>query len=184
MWYIIIPVVVVIVVLIYNNLIAKKNQVMNIFSTVDVMLKKRYDLLPSLVSVVKAYMQHERFLLEEITKMRSQAISDQLGDDEKIDLDNKITKAVGNIMIAVENYPDLKASKNFLQLQRTMTELEEQISAARRAYNATVIDYNNAVEMFPTNIVAAPMGYKRKGFFEISPDQRENIPADKLFTNQ
>ena len=186
MWYIIIIAAVpaVVIVLIYNSLIAKKNQVMNIFATVDAMLKKRYDLLPNLVAAVKAYMQHERSVLEEITQMRSQAASARLADDEKIVLDNKITKAVGSIMLAVENYPDLKANQNFLQLQRAMTELEEQISAARRAYNAAVTDYNNAVEMFPTNIVAATMNYKRKGLFEITPDQRENIPADNLFSRQ
>lgn len=185
MWYIIIiPVVVVIVVLIYNSLVAKKNQVMNVFSTVDVMLKKRYDLLPELVAAVKAYMQHERSLLEEITQMRSQAMSGWLGEDETIRLGDKVTKAVGGIMVAVENYPDLKASQNFLQLQHTMVELEEQISAARRAYNAAITDYNNAVEMFPTNIAAGMMGYKRKGFFEISPTERENVPADKLFGNK
>ncbi|MHC4243226.1 MAG: LemA family protein, partial [Planctomycetota bacterium] len=86
-------------------------------------------------------------------------------------------------MVAVENYPDLKANENFMQLQRTMNELEEQISAARRAYNAAVTTYNNAVEMFPTNLAASAMGYKTKKVFEISPEQRENVDADKIFEN-
>ena len=183
MWIaIIVPVVVIaIVVLLYNSLVAKKNQVINVFGTIDAMLKKRYDLLPKLISTVKAYMKHERELLEDITKMRAKAVSGQLSDDEKVDLDNKVTKALGGIMVAVENYPDLKANQNFLQLQGSMNEVEEQISAARRAYNAAVTDYNNAVEMFPTNILASMMSYKLKKVFEINPQQREDIDTDKLF---
>lgn len=183
MWIaIIIPVVVIaIVALLYNSLIAKKNQVINVFGTIDVMLKKRYDLLPELVSTVKAYMKHERELLEDITKMRAKAVSGRLSDDEKVELDNKVTKALGGIMVAVENYPDLKANQNFLLLQGSMNEIEEQISAARRAYNAAVTDYNNAVEMFPTNIVAPMMRYKLKKVFEISDEQRQNVGTDALF---
>ena len=183
MWIaIIVPVVVIaIVVLLYNSLVAKKNQVINVFGTIYAMLKKRYDLLPKLISTVKAYMKHERELLEDITKMRAKAVSGQLSDDEKVDLDNKVTKALGGIMVAVENYPDLKANQNFLQLQGSMNEIEEQISAARRAYNAAVTDYNNAVEMFPTNILASMMSYKLKKVFEINPQQREDIDTDKLF---
>ena len=115
MWIaIIIPVaVIVIIVFLYNSLVAKKNQVINVFGTIDVMLKKRYDLLPKLISTVKTYMKHERELLEEITKMRAKAVSGRLSNDEKVDLDNKVTKALGGIMIAVENYPDLKANKTF-----------------------------------------------------------------------
>lgn len=185
MWIaIIVPVVIIaIVAFLYNSLVAKKNQVINVFGTIDAMLKKRYDLLPKLISTVKTYMQHERALLEEITKMRAKAVSGQLSDDEKVDLDNKVTKALGGIMVAVENYPDLKANQNFLQLQGTMNEVEEQISAARRAYNAVVTDYNNAVEMFPTNILASMMSYKLKKVFEISEEQREDIDTDKLFKN-
>jgi len=183
MWIaIIVPVVVIgIVVLLYNSLVAKKNQVINLFGTIDAMLKKRYDLLPKLISTVKTYMQHERALLEEVTKMRAKAVSGQLSDDEKVELDNKVTKALGGIMVAVENYPDLKANQNFLQLQGTMNEVEEQISAARRAYNAAVTDYNNAVEMFPTNILASMMSYKLKKVFEISEEQRQDVDTNALF---
>ena len=174
-------VVIFVVVYFYNSLIAKKNQVANVFGTTDALLKKRYDLLPKLVSTVKAYMQHEKSLLTEITQMRAKAVSGRLSDDQQVELDNQVSKALGGIMVAVENYPDLKANENFLQLQRTMNELEEQISAARRAYNASVTDYNNAVEMFPTNIVASMMGYKLKKVFEISREQREDVDAEKLF---
>jgi LemA protein len=183
MWVAIIIGVVVIlaVVFLYNSLIAKKNQVTNVFGTIDALLKKRYDLLPKLISTVKAYMHHEKSLLTEITEMRAKAVSGRLSDDEQVDLDNKLSKMLGGIMVAVENYPDLKANQNFLQLQRAMNEIEEQISAARRAYNAAVTTYNNAVEMFPTNVAASMMRYKIKKVFEISEEQREDVDAEKLF---
>jgi len=183
MWVAIIigVVVILVVVFIYNSLIAKKNQVTNVFGTIDALLKKRYDLLPKLISTVKAYMQHEKSLLTEITEMRAKAVSGRLSDDEQVDLDNKLSKMLGGIMVAVENYPDLKANQNFLQLQRAMNEIEEQISAARRAYNAAVTTYNNAVEMFPTNVAASMMRYKLKKVFEISEEQREDVDAEKLF---
>ncbi len=183
MWVAIIigVVVILVVVFIYNSLIAKKNQVTNVFGTIDALLKKRYDLLPKLISTVKAYMQHEKSLLVEITEMRAKAVSGRLSDDEQVDLDNKLSKMLGGIMVAVENYPDLKANQNFLQLQRAMNEIEEQISAARRAYNAAVTAYNNAVEMFPTNMAASIMRYKLKKVFEISEEQREDVDAEKLF---
>ena len=183
MWIAIVAVVVVvgILVILFNSLVGKKNQVTNVFGTIDALLKKRYDLLPKLIATVKAYMKHEKEVLEEITKMRAKAVSGRLSDDEQVELDNILSKALGGIMVAVENYPELKANENFLQLQRTMNEVEEQISAARRAYNAAVTDYNNAVEMFPTNIVASMIGYRLKKVFEISEEQREDVDAEKLF---
>jgi len=184
MWIAIVAVVVVVIgflAILYNSLIGKKNQVTNVFGTIDALLKKRYDLLPKLIATVKAYMKHEKEVLEEITKMRAKAVSGRLSDDEQVELDNVMSKMLGGIMVAVENYPELKANENFMQLQRTMNEVEEQISAARRAYNAAVTDYNNAVEMFPTNIVASMMSYKLKKVFEISEEQREDVDAEKLF---
>jgi len=176
----IIPAVVLLVFIwIYNSLIAKKNQVANVFSTVDVMLKKRYDLIPQLVETVKGYVRHERETLETITQLRAKAIGGNLSVDERIQLGDAITKLLPAIFAVAENYPDLKASTNFLNLQRNMTELEEQISAARRAFNAAVNDYNNAVEMFPTNIAASMMGYKRKNYFEI-PEIQKQVPDAKV----
>lgn len=174
---------VLIIAFLYNSLVGKKNQVTNVFGTIDALLKKRYDLLPKLITTVKAYMKHERALLERITEMRAKAVSGRLSDDEKVELDNKVTKALGGIMVAVENYPDLKANQNFLQLQAAMNEVEEQISAARRAYNATVTDYNNAVEMFPTNLVAGMISYRLKKVFEIAEKERQDIDAEKLFSS-
>ncbi|MCG2712229.1 MAG: LemA family protein [Candidatus Omnitrophica bacterium] len=167
--------------LLYNSLVGKKNQVENVFAGMDAILKKRYDLIPNLISTVKTYMKHEQGTLTEITEIRAKAISGNLSNDEKVELDNKVTKALGGIMVAVENYPDLKANQNFLQLQRSLNEIEEQISAARRAYNAAVTDYNNSIEMAPTNILASVMRYQRKQVFEISQTERQNVNVKNLF---
>lgn len=169
------------IVILYNSLIGKKNQVENVFGSIDTLLKKRYDLIPNLVATVQTYMQHERGTLTAITEMRAKAVSGNLSDDEKVALDNKVSKMMGGIMVAVENYPDLKANQNFIQLQRTLNEVEEQISAARRAYNASVTDYNNAVEMLPTSIMASMMNYKRKQVFEIAETERQNVDVKNLF---
>ena len=181
---IIIAAVILIPVILYNSLVGKKNQVTNVFASIDTLLKKRYDLIPNLISTVKTYMEHERGTLTEITELRAKATSGQLSDDDKVELDNKISKALGGIMIAVENYPDLKANQNFLQLQGSLNEIEEQISAARRAYNASVTDYNNAIEMFPTNILASMMNYKLKKVFEIAETERKNVDVKGLFSNK
>jgi LemA protein len=163
----------------YNSLVAKRNQVQNVFATTDALLKKRFDLIPNLVATVKGYADHERQLLEGITRARADRGWDRISDDEKVEMDNSFRKAVSGVMVAVENYPDLKAGGNFLHLQRTLNELEEQISAARRAYNASVTDYNNAVEMFPTNIIAGMANFQRKAFFEIPVAQRQAAAVDR-----
>ncbi len=178
---IILIVVILIIVLMYNSLVSKKNQVENIFASVDTQLKKRYDLIPNLVASVSKYMEHEKSLLEEVTKLRADANKSNISDEKKIELDAKISSALGSIMVAVENYPDLKANENVMHLQRTLNELEEQISAARRAYNQAVTDYNNAIEMIPTNFMASMMAYRRKQVFEIVESERKNVNVKELF---
>jgi len=180
---IIIIVVAIILVLMYNSLVGKKNQVENIFASVDTQLKKRYDLIPNLVSSVSKYMEHEKGILGEITKLRSEANKPNVSDEQKIALDAKMSSALGSIMIAVENYPDLKANENVMHLQRSLNEVEEQISAARRTYNQAVTDYNNAIEMLPTNIMASFMHYKRKEVFEIIEAERKNVNIKELFNS-
>jgi len=170
-----------IVVLMYNSLVNKKNQVENTFGGMDVQLKKRYDLIPNLISSVKTYMKHEADTLTEITELRTKALSGGLSNNDKVDLDNKITSKLGGIMVAVENYPDLKASNNFVQLQRSLNEVEEQISASRRSYNASVTDLNNGIENFPSNIIAGMMNLERKQVFKIPDVQRENVNVENLF---
>jgi len=178
---IILIVIILALVLMYNSLVAKKNQVENIFASVDTVLKKRYDLIPNIVSSVSKYMQHEKSLLQDVTKMRADANKPNITNDEKIQLDKKVSSALGSIMIAVENYPDLKANENVMHLQRTLNEVEEQISAARRAYNQAVTDYNNALEQIPTNFMASAMHYQRKEVFEIQENERQNVNVKELF---
>jgi LemA protein len=178
---IIIIVLAIVLILMYNSLVAKKNQVDNIFATIDAQLKKRYDLIPNLVASVSKYMEHEKSILEDITKLRSEANKPNISQKEKIDLDAKISSALGSIMIAVENYPDLKANENVIHLQHSLNEVEAQIAAARRAYNQAVTDYNNALEMIPTNIMANAMGYRQKELFVIPENERKNIDVGELF---
>ena len=178
---VVLAILVIVVILMYNSLVAKKNEVDNVYAGLDAILKKRYDLIPNLVSIAKEYMEYEKELLSDITKLRSRAINPNLSEKEKIKLDKEITSKLGSILVAVENYPELKANENMLHLQKTLTEVEAQISAARRAYNQAVTDYNNALEMIPTNVLASFMNYRKKELFEISEDERKSIDVSKLF---
>jgi LemA protein len=156
----------------YNTLIAKKNQNDNSFAQIDVFLKKRHDLIPNLVATAQNYMKHERETLTQIADLRSRAASGSLSQADRTKVESDISAALGKIMVAVENYPDLKADKQFLLLQAALNEAEEQISAARRAFNASVTDYNNAVQMFPTKLVAALMGLQPRPVFAASAEDR------------
>lgn len=167
----------------YNSLIGRKNQVVNAFSAIDVMVKKRFDLLPNLIETVKQYMRYEEGTLTKITELRARAVSPSVSDGEKLQLDQQIGAAVRGLMVSVENYPDLKSNENFLNLQRTWTESEEQIAAARRNYNASVTAYNNAVMMFPGNMFAGILGYTPVSVLESSAEERENISARDLFNH-
>lgn len=169
------------IILMYNSLIAKKNQVDNIFASVDAVLKQRYDLLPNLIATLKEYMSHERETLESITSLRTQALKSGLDSESKMALDTQFSKMLGGLMVAVENYPDLKANQSFLHLQHTLNELEEQISAARRAYNQSVTDFNNALEMFPTNLMAGFMHLRPKHLFTTPTKERQSVDVSNLF---
>lgn len=161
-------------IIMYNSLISKRNQVHNVFATMDAILKKRWDLIPNLVSTVKGYADHERGLFEAVTEARTKAQKGQLSEDQQVGLENSFMQLLGVVRATVENYPDLKASDNFMHLQRTLNELEEQISAARRAYNATVTDFNTAIQVFPTNIVASMFNFTQKSLFQIDTTERDN----------
>lgn len=173
--------VMIVLIVLYNTLVGKKNQVENIFASVDAQLKKRYDLIPNLVASVQEYMQHEKSVLENITQLRAQATKPDISESQKIALDAQVTSALGSIMVAVEDYPELKANENVMNLQASLNEVEAQIAASRRAYNQAVTDYNNAIEMIPTNFMAMAMNYKRKDVFSIDESQRENIDVKALF---
>lgn len=169
-------------ILIYNNLVGARNSVENAFGTIDVMLKKRYDLLPNLVEVAKRYMKHEQEIFTNLASLRAQATS-AVTTDQKVHVENQISGLMRNLMVSVENYPDLKASDQFTMLQRSWNETEEQISAARRAFNAAVTSYNNAVDKFPSNLFANMFGFKRKEVFEIPEAERQNLSAKALFNS-
>lgn len=163
----------------YNSLIGHRNQVENALGSVDTQLKKRHDLIPNLVDSVRQYMQHERSILEQITSLRTRAMSGSPA--ERMKAEGELGQALRGLMVQVENYPDLKASANFLHLQASLNEVEEQISASRRAYNASVTDFNNAIEMFPSSMVAGMMGLARRPVFEASEAERETPRVGQLF---
>ncbi len=169
------------VISIYNSLVKKRNEVENAFGGMDVQLKKRYDLIPNLVETVKQYATHEKELLTKVTEMRAKATDTKLSNNEKVALDNAISTSMKGIMVAVENYPELKANENFINLQRSLNEAEAQISAARRTYNAVITDFNNSIEIFPNNIVAGFMKLEHKEVFEIDDTERQNVNVKDLF---
>jgi len=160
-------------VVVFNGLIVRRNRCETAFSTIDVMLKKRYDLIPNLVATVKGYAQHEAGVFEEVAKLRAQAAGGGLRTDQTVAVNNQITELLRRILVIVEAYPELKASENFLELQRSLNEIEEQIAAARRAYNAAVLDLNNAVQMFPSSLVASLMGFRQRCFLGAAAAERE-----------
>jgi LemA protein len=160
---------------IYNSLVRLRNQVKNAWSQIDVQLKRRHDLIPNLLETVKGYMKHEKEILENITKYRSQAM-DSNGIGEKAQAEGLLSSALGQFKIAVENYPDLKANQNFLALQEELTSTENKISFSRQNYNDQVLFYNNKIEMFPSNIVAGMFSFKKEMFFEIENPQEREVP--------
>jgi LemA protein len=164
----------------YNSLISKKNAIEHAFSSIDVQLKQRFDLLPNLVETIKQYMNHEKSVLEGVTKLRTQ-MQGNLTPDQKVQASNELSKLAGQVMILSENYPDLKSSQNFIHLQQVMHETESQIAAARRAYNAAVIDLNNSVEMFPTNLIAATMSLGKRNVLVAEEAERKNPQMKELF---
>lgn len=155
----------------YNKMVSKKNYMQEAWSSIDVFLKKRYDLIPSLVEVVKGYAGHEKGLLENLTQLRASAMKANNPQD-KIDSENKFGNALANIMVVSENYPDLKANTNFLQLQQSFCELETDIESARRYYNGTVRDNNTFIESFPGNIFAGMFNFPKGVFFQITETEK------------
>ena len=164
----------------YNSLIRRRNMVDQSFSTIDVQLTQRYDLIPKLIETVKQYMTHERGLLEEIVRLRSQAVAAREPGD-KIRADNELSRAMGQLNVTMENYPQLKASDTFVMLQRSLNEVEEQLAAARRSYNAAVTDYNNSVQTFPSSFVANGMGFELRQTFVADEAKRKDVDVKALF---
>lgn len=167
--------VVLIIILIYNRLVSLKNKAHNALSNIDVQLKKRYDLIPALVDAVKGYMDHEQALLEKITQLRSRAQKGNLSDEQSVDINNQLSRALGNLLVNVEAYPELKASDNFMHLQRSLAEVEEQLSASRRSFNMSVTKLNTAIETFPSNMIAKLFSFKKQSLFEATANERQTV---------
>lgn len=161
----------------YNNLVNLNNKVVEAFSTMDVYLKKRWDLIPNLVETVKGYAKHEKDTLESVISLRNGSY-DNLSDEEKIDLNNKLANKISKVMALVEDYPDLKASDNFKNLSKQLTQVEDEIANSRKYYNGVVRIFNNKIEMFPSNIIANLFHFKKKSMFEIKDYERENIKVE------
>lgn len=162
---------------IYNGLIRRKNRVKNAWSQIDVQLKRRYDLIPNLVETAKGYMKHEKEVLENVTKARQQAINvpeGAIADQAKAE--NFLTQTLRSLFAVVENYPDLKANQNMMALHEELTSTENRISYARQHYNDSVLNLNNKVEMFPSNIVAGMFGFRKGEFFELVDEAQREAP--------
>jgi LemA protein len=164
----------------YNALIRRRNTIDQAYSTIEVQLTQRYDLIPKLVETVKQYMGHEKGLLEEIVRLRSQAVASR-NPAEKIAADNQLTRAMGQLNVTMENYPQLRSSENFVQLQRSLNEVEEQLAAARRSYNAAVTEYNNAVQSFPSSLIAQSMNFGTRTMFVADEKKRGDVDMRGLF---
>ena len=181
MWiYVVIAVIIIIVIyaiVLFNSFSSLDNKVKEAFSTMDIYLKKRWDLVPNLVEVVKSYAKHEKDTLEEITKLRG-SIYDDMSNDEKIKTNVKLTRDIDKIMLLVEAYPELKASNNFKDLSDKLVKIEDDIANSRKYYNGTVRIFNNKVEMFPNNIFAKIFGYKSKPMFEAKISEKENVDVN------
>lgn len=161
----------------YNRFVNLRNRAKEAWSDIDVQLKRRYDLIPNLVETVKGYASHERELLEKVTEARTMAMAaEQSGNPKKIgEAENFLSSTLKSLFAVSENYPDLKASVNFLELQRELRDTEDKIQAARRFYNANVRDLNTKTESFPDKIVAGAFNFKSMEFFEIEGEAREPV---------
>lgn len=175
---IIIVVILVVVALMYNGLISSRNRVKNAWSQIDVQLQRRFDLIPNLVETVKGYMNHEETVLTKVTELRT-SWANATTVSKKAELDSELSGALKTIMAVSENYPDLKSSKNFTELQEELRSTEDKIAYARQFYNDSVTMYNTKLETIPTNIVASMFNFKQEELFEAASDEaRQNVKID------
>ena len=172
----IIAVVILVVIYIYNSLIRLRMRVNNAWSQIDVQLKRRYDLIPNLVSTVKGYMKHEKGVLEEVTKARTALISGSM--NQKAKASNQVTEALKSIFAVAENYPQLKASENFKVLQEELAGSESKIAYSRQFYNDSVMQYNEALQVFPKSVFAKLFHFLPKEFFAAEKKERENVKVE------
>ena len=184
MTYILIAILIILVaivlwfILAYNRFVSLRNRTQEAWSDIDVQLKRRYNLIPNLVNTVKGYATHERELFEKVTQARTMAMGAQ-GIKEQAKAENQLSSTLKSLFAVAESYPDLKASNNFIELQRELRDTEDKIQAARRFYNGNVRDLNIKIESFPANIVAMTFGFKKMEFFELE-EVAKKVPEVKF----
>ncbi len=169
-------------ILIYNGLVQRRLRIDEAFAQIEVQLKRRWDLIPNLVNAVKGYMGFEQTVLENVTAARANAVAaGAQGPREQAQAENMLTGALRSLFAVVENYPELKANQNVLQLQEEITTTENQIGFARQHYNATVLQYNTAIATFPSLLIAGPLGFSRREFFDAEPEAAQVPNVDLGF---
>jgi LemA protein len=176
----IIVIILIAIVALYNGFVSKRNRVQDASAQIDVQLKRRYDLIPNLVNAVKGYMTYEKSVLSTVTSLRSSIVSGSMED--KAQANNKISQALKTIFAVAENYPDLKASQNFKELQDELVDTENKISYVRTSYNDYVLDYNNALQTFPGNVFATRFKFEKADFFK-APEEADAQPVKVDFTD-
>lgn len=181
MWWII-PIIIIAVVglfvmILYNSLVSLRNRVKNSWAQIDVQLKRRNDLIPNLVNTVKGYMKHEKSVLENITKARS-AVMTARDVKEKADASNALSNTLKSLFAVSENYPNLQANQNFMQLQEEITGTENKIAYARQHYNDIVMHFNTKIETFPNNLLANTLGFKQQDLFKATEAERKNVKVE------
>jgi len=176
MWILLAIIVIAVIagVAIYNGLVTLKNRVDEAWSDIDVQLKRRHDLIPNLVNTVKGYATHERELFEKVTEARTAAMGAQNPADKE-EAENALSGTLKSLFAVAENYPDLKANQNFLELQKELTDTEDKIQASRRFYNGNVRDFNTKIEVFPSNIVAGMLHFTKRDFFQMDEAEKEPV---------
>jgi LemA protein len=165
------------IIAIYNGLIRLRNRVDEAWSDINVQLKRRYDLIPNLVSTVKGYAAHEKEVFEKVTEARTRAMGAGTAGD-KAQAENMLSGALKSLFAVAEAYPDLKANQNFLELQRELTDTEDKIQAARRFYNGNVRDFNTKIEVFPSNLIAGMLHFTKREFFGIEEGEKEPVKVE------
>lgn len=165
----------------YNRIVRRENQIDDAYGSIQSNLKRRHDLIPNLVSTVREYADHESETLEKVVELRNQAQSGDLSEQERQQAEAQLSGALDGLMMQVENYPDLKASDNFEHLQRSLNEVEEQLSASRRFYNSAVTEYNDSIQTFPGNVIARAFNFEEREVFETEEHEPETPDVGALF---
>ncbi|MFZ2975943.1 MAG: LemA family protein [Candidatus Moraniibacteriota bacterium] len=173
----IVVVVAIAIIAMYNGLITLKNRVDEAWSDISVQLKRRYDLIPNLISTVKGYAAHEKEVFEKVTEARTRAMNAGTTAD-KAEAENMLSGTLKTLFAVSENYPELKANQNFLELQRELTDTEDKIMASRRFYNGNVRDFNTKLQVFPTNMIAGMLKFSAREFFEMDEKEKENVKVE------